>query len=389
MLIFGVVLLMGVAVDASRGTDGVGNILYRNELGQSKYKEELTLKIEGIEEEVEYILEVEAMRPTKAEAEEYFALAETEIDEDFFSVEEHVIKRVSYAKGLVSGSWKFSPWDVVRADGTIDYDNVPEGGVVVQATVLLSCGEYERSYQFAFEVQHREKSEEELLVNALDDWMKEQLQKEGEAEVMLPTQLLGKQLSWSRKKESLTLQLAMLELLAMAILWILGKQSKEKKHKKRVEGLQQDYPELVAQLALLTSAGMNIQLAWNTIAARYSDKRQKNLMVQKEAYEGLVRMSRAIQEGENEKIAYQRYANEMNHPLYHRLIRLLIGKLEKGSKGLQEVLTQESRQAYEQRILYAKKKGEEASTRMLIPLMLMMVVVMAIVMAPAMLEFTK
>ena len=50
-------------------------------------------------------------------------------------------------------------------------------------------------------------------------------------------------------------------------------------------------------------------------------------------------------------------------------------------------MEQESKQAYEQRILQAKKLGEEASTRMLLPLMLMMMVVMAIVMVPAMLSF--
>jgi len=47
-----------------------------------------------------------------------------------------------------------------------------------------------------------------------------------------------------------------------------------------------------------------------------------------------------------------------------------------------------SEQAYEQRVLLAKRLGEEASTKMLIPLMLMMVLVMGIVMIPAIISFS-
>ena len=50
-------------------------------------------------------------------------------------------------------------------------------------------------------------------------------------------------------------------------------------------------------------------------------------------------------------------------------------------------LQEESRMAFEQRILVAKRRGEEASTKMLVPLMLMLMLVMAIVMVPALMEF--
>ena len=98
-------------------------------------------------------------------------------------------------------------------------------------------------------------------------------------------------------------------------------------------------------------------------------------------------MNRKIQEGENEKIAYQEFADEMKNAGFHRLIRLLISNLEKGAKGICTMLEQESKLAYEQKIMQAKKAGEEASTRMLMPLMLMMLVVMTIIMIPAMVDF--
>ena len=51
------------------------------------------------------------------------------------------------------------------------------------------------------------------------------------------------------------------------------------------------------------------------------------------------------------------------------------------------MLEKESDDAFKERKLLAKKLGEEASTKMLVPLMLMMIVVMAIIIAPAVLSF--
>ena len=66
---------------------------------------------------------------------------------------------------------------------------------------------------------------------------------------------------------------------------------------------------------------------------------------------------------------------------------ILLGSLEMGSQGICVRLEEESRAAFEQRIIQAKKSGEEASTKMLGPLMLQMLIVMGIVMFPALIGF--
>ena len=55
--------------------------------------------------------------------------------------------------------------------------------------------------------------------------------------------------------------------------------------------------------------------------------------------------------------------------------------------GVCNYLEEEEHRAYTERILLAKKLGEEASTKMLLPLLLMMMLVMGIVLAPAMIGF--
>jgi hypothetical protein len=98
-------------------------------------------------------------------------------------------------------------------------------------------------------------------------------------------------------------------------------------------------------------------------------------------------MNRRFAEGESERKVYQQFTEDIEAPCYRKLMRILLGNLEKGTQGICIHLQEESRQAFEQRILQAKKKGEEASTKMLLPLMLMLMMVMGIIILPALIEF--
>ena len=58
----------------------------------------------------------------------------------------------------------------------------------------------------------------------------------------------------------------------------------------------------------------------------------------------------------------------------------------KGTKGLAEILENEVNDAYEDRKALARKKGEEAGTKLLLPMGIMLVISMAIIIIPAFLS---
>lgn len=60
---------------------------------------------------------------------------------------------------------------------------------------------------------------------------------------------------------------------------------------------------------------------------------------------------------------------------------------EKGSKGLLELLKQESQEAFEERRRQAKTTGEKASTKLLLPMGMMLAVVLVILTVPAFCPF--
>ena len=71
---------------------------------------------------------------------------------------------------------------------------------------------------------------------------------------------------------------------------------------------------------------------------------------------------------------------------YMKFGAMLSQNLKKGNKGLAEMLSMESIQAFEERKSIAKKAGEEASTKLMLPMFAMLAVVLFMVIVPAFLS---
>ena len=87
--------------------------------------------------------------------------------------------------------------------------------------------------------------------------------------------------------------------------------------------------------------------------------------------------------GVTEAEGYENFGRRCDLQIYIRLGALLSQNLRKGTKGLSELLKLESIQAFEERKARAKRLGEEAGTKLLLPMFLMLAVVLIIVIVPA------
>ena len=105
------------------------------------------------------------------------------------------------------------------------------------------------------------------------------------------------------------------------------------------------------------------------------------------AYEEIVFTCQEMENGVSEQEAYQRMGMRMGTGAYRSLAVLLTQNLKKGSKGLLELLKQESQEAFEERRRQAKTTGEKASTKLLLPMGMMLAVVLVILTVPAFLSF--
>ena len=93
-----------------------------------------------------------------------------------------------------------------------------------------------------------------------------------------------------------------------------------------------------------------------------------------------------ILSGTSEQEAYERFGERCGLAIYRKFGLLLSQNLKKGTKGLVDLLKQESIAAFEERKALAKIQGEEAGTKMLIPMFLMFGVVLVMIVIPAFLS---
>ena len=171
----------------------------------------------------------------------------------------------------------------------------------------------------------------------------------------------------------------------IAVLLILQQKQNQKEYaNERREQMMLDYPEIINKLTLFLGAGMTVKRAWKKIVQDY--ELQKEERGQRYAYEEMKLTVREIESGIPETESYENFGKRCEVQAYMKLGALLSQNLRKGVRGLGEILRWESVQAFEERKARAKRKGEEAGTKLLLPMFLMLTIVLVVVIVPAFLS---
>ena len=170
---------------------------------------------------------------------------------------------------------------------------------------------------------------------------------------------------------------------AAAALFLYAAELEKQKNRKKEREVQMalDYPQMVSKLTLYLGAGMTVRKAWYRIAEDY--ELQKEEKGKREVYEEMLYTMHEIQGGGSEGECYEKFGERCALPAYKKFGAMLSQNLKKGTKGLAPLLKQEADNAFEERKSLAKRLGEEAGTRMLLPMFLMLAVVLVIIVVPA------
>ena len=203
-------------------------------------------------------------------------------------------------------------------------------------------------------------------------------------DLKLPEKISNKEASYYRKMDSRGLVLIMMSVLMGVLLYALEIQNQRKEQENRKQQMILDYPEIVNKMTLFLGAGMTAKRAWRKIAEDYS--RQKELWGERYAYEEMKVSCREMDSGIAESESYENFGRRCDVQMYIKFGALLSQNLRKGTKGMTQLLKSESVQAFEERKARAKRLGEEAGTKLLLPMFLMLAVVLVIVIVPAFLS---
>ena len=169
---------------------------------------------------------------------------------------------------------------------------------------------------------------------------------------------------------------------AAAAAYFIADKDLHKRLEKRKECARREYPEVVHKLALFIGAGMTVRGAFQKIAGDYEVRRQNGSRASP-AYEEMLYACRELRSGVSEGASYEHFGRRTGLQEYIRLSALLMQNLKKGNKALLERLRDEADKAATEQLQQGKKLGEAAGTKLLVPMVLMLAVVMAVIMIPA------
>ena len=350
------------------------------------------LSVEGLEQRtVPVQIQVLPRRYTEQEAAEIFAKVKAGILEEILgenpSLQEvrHDLILPTEKPGGIRIAWRSSEPEVLDEDGTILAGWESDSGTQVTLQAEITDGFYRDEMEVAVIVYPLERREAEQLASQLAKQVEQEAAKQpGAVQVALPREFEGRTLRFRKETGTEYLLFPVLGVvLAMFFHW-QAKNTEMEARKKREKQLQYDYADLVYQLMVFTGAGLTVSRAWKQIVDNY-EKRLGNRTSQPRAvYEEMEIALGEMENGRPESQAVSRFGERCQLNEYRRLSSILGQNRHTGMKNLQELLAQEMDTAWEQQKQAAKRLGEEAGTKLLLPLFLMLLVVMVLVMVPAM-----
>ena len=369
--------------------------LARNSYGEGSRSETLDMAVDGKIIDSDTTIEISERRYTANELQKVFDAIKKGLPE-IIQGENKSVDKVNHNLNLpkryknypVDISWYSSDYNVMDSLGVIQEDFYEKEGAEIYLTASLDYyGEHDE-LNIPIRVFPREMTPEETVRLAISKALKaSDMESISSDQMILPNEVEGKSLSYSHPKSRTAVYALIITIITAFTIFYLRDDEVKKAVEKREALMSEDYPEIVSRLTLLLSAGMTIRAAFEKTAADYEKDKVRGKCAERYAYEEMLVTVRQMKSGKSEISAYQDFGTRSASARFNKLGSLLSQNLKKGSAGLLNVLEYETKDAFEDRKAAARRKGEEAGTRLLLPMGMMLVIVLVIVVVPSVISF--
>lgn len=262
----------------------------------------------------------------------------------------------------------------------VDYwGNVYAGDVFKNTKLIASVTCQDEEREFTYFVTVNPKSKNILMREELDELIRNaDFNYRFDDNVALPTHLRGEGISYLMKKESPDFRFVMVPVAAIILLLFYRKRLSNEDEKKRRDEMLADYPEIVTKLSLLTGAGLT---AYNSLMLIAEEDKDRH------AYKEIKKMASQLKSGISQREVYSSFGERFGLHCYGKLGTVLEQSLLKGNERLRDILKAEAKEALMDRKARAVTAGEKAGTKLLLPMIMLLGVVMAVIMIPAFMSF--
>ena len=361
----------------------------RNEYGEGSKTQEYELIIEDEDEKQKLQFEVEEQRYTKEEVQQLFQKVMEELDnvvlgenKSFNRIESDLKLVTALEDYPVNIQWDLDTYEVMSIEGELRQDRLTTEGTLVRLRGTISYGEEQTAYVRNMMVfAPTREGTEKFLYEVRQEVEEREASTREEEGFRLPQKLKGKQLTWKVKKEYRWYYILLIGSVSAVYLVYRDREKVKQKEKRRREELIREYPGMISKFTMLLDTGTTVKNAWEKIVQNYELQREET--GKQTVYEEMLLTYREMQGGVSEGEAYEKFGKRCGVTVYLKFGAMLAQNLRKGSKGISGLLRMEAIQSFENRKSAAKRLGEEAGTKLLMPMMGMLMVVLVIVMVPA------
>lgn len=362
-------------------------ILERKGYGEGKKTEEVLVETEDWKEKIK--IQISEKKYAKEEIAEQLLKASDGLKEQILG-ENKSMDEVRSDLDLITEiphtgiqvSWELDNYDVMNTQGILKQENLTEDGTLVKLTAVLRYEEESMSCEFYAHLFATPRSEQESILKKISQEVEQaDLQQQEQDHLTLPEQVEGQKLNWSPLRQTRAFGILLLGGVGVVFLFTAEEQKKKEKRKKELRQMQFDYPQVINKFSLYIGAGMTVRRAWIQIVKEY--EKEKAYLGERAIYEEMRYTMNEVKNGRPEGECYEAFGRRCGSPVYRKFGMLLSQNMRKGTKGLTNLLKREAQEAFEERKSQAKKLGEEAGTKLMIPLFLMLAVVFVIVTVPA------
>lgn len=394
VMVFGAAFILGLLAHILFLSEQKVQTLERGDYGQEE--QEYTLLVDGLtEKEIAVEFPVSAKERSQEEAHRLYEKVLEElpgiISEDNVSLNQvrSNLKLVSSVDDSgVQLFWQSGDSEVINSYGEVFNEELGPEGQNVLLSVRMTDGSWPEEFTLNVKVFPPLLTGEEMVKTRFLQFLeKEDERQKTEEWLTLPTEFDGRQLYYRSTDRSPFGKLMFLGVLAAVLIVQKEADGGKKKEEQRKQQLMIDYPEVLSRLIIFLGAGMSIRTAWDRISGDYRKGRENGRSRERCVYEEMYRASCQMKSGVSEQKAFQEFGRRCGSVQYMKFASLLEQSKKNGSGNLRESLKLEMAEAFEQRKHAARRLGEEAGTKLLVPLFLLLAVVMIVIAVPALIEF--
>ncbi len=388
--ILGSFLLYGILFISGKGGDEVSaqGRIYREKWGGEA--KDYPIWVEGLEEErISVTVTVGPRVYSKEEADEAFqaimdtmevrirgenpSLMEVQTDLDLPTLSDEGIRL----------KWYSSDSNMINASGKLMGEVEKEQDVIL--SVELSAGDYRQNYEIPIRILPQERSQKEKqLKEFLKELNRQDMEQNTRPWLELPRNFNGKELRYQFQKEDDSKSILLIGVVLAVLLVMREKSQTKQNNQKRERELLLDYADVLSKIMVLTGAGLTVRNSWERMVMDYEEALEQKKKKPRAAYEEMRRTYYQLKSGMAEGAAYQEFGRRCKLQPYLKLSGLLEQNRKSGTKNMRGILQAEMADALEQRKNLARRLGEEAGTRLLLPLFMLLGIVMVMIMVPAM-----